>query len=389
VTDEVAFGPENFGHPSDEIHRIVTESLTAVNALHLRDRHTHELSGGEKQRVIIAAMLACQPDYLILDEPSSSLDPKGVIQLREVLTGLKRKGLGVLCIEHQFPAFLPISDRILMISGGKVATRPQSATIPEEISTSTVELTKAISKSEVLRIQMSSFSYGNRKAINQVSAAFHKGELVALMGDNGSGKTTLLGMIAGLLQPDEGEVLLGDNRIKSWKPHEIAGKIGVVFQNPNHQIFERTVWKEHTLGLEILGRDTEDYTVLAEQSLENVGLIELKERNPFSLSHGQKRRLNVSSVSVHNPEIYLFDEPFIGQDSDGRQIITKKMTNHIEDNGTCIVVTHDINFALRVCNRVIFMEKGSILLDGPPKSVIDSLGRMGWSEYSTSEVDPE
>jgi energy-coupling factor transport system ATP-binding protein len=383
VADEIAFGPENFGIPSNELDNLVTESLDAVDASHLRERSTQELSGGEKQRIIISSMLACQPNYLLLDEPSSSLDPRGTAKLRDVLTGLRSKGLGILIIEHQFPAFLTVADRILRISEGKI-----EPWVPDEpVSKSTRRPDIESSKPETIRMREVSFSYGTRKAINKVSITISQGELVALMGDNGSGKTTFLGVVAGLLQPDEGEILLEKTAFNSLKHREIAEKIGVVFQNPNHQIFERTVWKEHTLGLEVLGHDIEDYSVTAEQTLDQVGLLDMRERNPFSLSHGQKRRLNVSSVTIHKPKVFLFDEPFIGQDAEGRRIISQKMEDHVKTKGTCIVVTHDPIFARQFCNRIIFMDKGSILLDGPPHSVLSSLENMGRTEYTTVEVN--
>ena len=385
VADEVAFGPENFGIPSNDLDTLITDSLDAVGALHLKDRSTQELSGGEKQRIVIAAMLACQPNYLILDEPSSSLDPKGAIQLRDVLIDLKSKGLGIMVIEHQFPAFLPVADRILKISEGKI-----ESWIPDETTfRHTLQIGMPITKAETIRIRDVSFSYGDRKAVNQVSMEISQGELVAVMGDNGSGKTTLLGLVAGLLQPDEGEIFLDDVAINSLNRRELAGKNGVVFQNPNHQIFERTVWKEHVLGLDVLGFSFEDYSLTAEQSLDQVGLLGMRDRNPFSLSHGQKRRLNVSSVTIHKPKVFLFDEPFIGQDAYGRRIITQKMTDHVKAEGTCIVVTHDPIFASQFCSRIIFMDEGSILFDGLPQSVLSSLESMGRSEYTSPEANPD
>ncbi len=384
VADEVAFGPENFGISVKEIDTLVANSLDAVGAPYLKERSTQELSGGEKQRIVIAAMLACQPNYLILDEPTSSLDPKGTIQLRDILTELKSKGLGIIIIEHQFSAFLPVADRILKISEGKV----ESCMADEATSDWTPQTDTGTNKAETIRIRNVSFSYGDRKAVNQVTLGISQGELVAVMGNNGSGKTTLLGLIAGLLQPDEGNIFLDDVAIHSMNHREIAEKNGVVFQNPNHQIFERTVWKEHVLGLDVLGLNLEDYSLIAEQSLDQIGLLSMRDRNPFSLSHGQKRRLNVSSVAVHKPKVFLFDEPFIGQDADGRRIISHKMADHVKAEGICIVVTHDSIFASQFCSRIIFMDEGSVLFDGLPQSVLNSLERIGRSEYTKPEVDP-
>lgn len=389
VTDEVAFGPENYCKQPEEIEKLVERSLTSVSSWHLRNRSTHKLSGGEKQRIIIAAMLASEPDYLILDEPSSSLDPKGAFELRDVLTTMKEKNLGILCIEHGLSTILPIADRILQISDGKV-TEISRNQIPLPSFSAQFSGTLGFEDSkEVIRIEEATFSYGKQKAVNEVSLVLNRGNLVALMGDNGSGKTTLLAMMAGLLEPNSGRVLLGTRLISSLGKKEIARRVGVVFQNPNHQIFERTVWKEQTLGLEVLDYGTEEHMNDAKEALNTMGLYSYQERNPFSLSHGQKRRLNVSSVTLHEPEIYLFDEPFIGQDADGRRIITCTMAQRVETGGVCVVVTHDPVFARKSCNRILFMDNGSILLDGTPESVQARLQENGRQEYTVREGQSE
>ncbi|TFG08171.1 ABC transporter ATP-binding protein [Candidatus Thorarchaeota archaeon] len=382
VSDEVAFGPENYCKDTNEIEQVVESSLSSVSSWHLRNRSTHKLSGGEKQRIIIAAMLASEPDFLILDEPSSSLDPKGTLQLRDVLSAMKEKNLGILCIEHQLSSFLPIADRILQISEGKVIQIPKNKTLSADIPQKSSGMVGVENSEEVIRLENTTFSYGKQKAVNQVSLVLNRGDFVALMGDNGSGKTTLLSMIAGLLEPNIGEVFLNRTSIATLGRREIAKRIGVVFQNPNHQIFERTVWKEQILGLEVLEYNLEENEDNAKKVLDEMELSSYSERNPFSLSHGQKRRLNVSSVTLHEPEVYLFDEPFIGQDADGRRIIAQKMSHRVETGGICMVVTHNPTFAREFCNRILFMENGSILLDGSPQAVQARLQEIGKPEYA-------
>jgi energy-coupling factor transporter ATP-binding protein EcfA2 len=116
--------------------------------------------------------------------------------------------------------------------------------------------------------------------------------------------------------------------------------------------------------------------------LKNIDLWNLKDRNPFSLSHGQKRRLNISSVTTHNPDILLFDEPFIGQDQSGLSFITEIIQNKVQCGGAAVVITHNPDFALNYCTRIIFMDKGSILLDGSPQIVLSRLEQMGRHEYA-------
>jgi energy-coupling factor transporter ATP-binding protein EcfA2 len=383
VVDEVAFGPENFGLKTDTIAALIDTTIDEVGSTHLRSRHTFAISGGEKQRVAIASVLSCQPDYLILDEPSSSLDPKGILSIRSILSGLKARDVGIICIEHNLNAFAPISDRVLVMSAGNLSEWSPSKEVQEPVSPK-VSVNK---ENRLLLMKNASFSYGLTKIIHNTDLGVYEGEIIALMGENGSGKTTLVNLLSGLLTPQTGEVFVGDKSIQNMKRKEITQEISMVFQNPNHQIFEKNVWREQILTIGILGYQTAEHLERADMFLEEAGLSELKERNPFSLSHGQKRRLNVSSIMVHSPKILLFDEPFIGQDITGRKFIRSVVTEAANTGGASIVVTHDSNFAKNYCNRVIFMEKGSILLDGSPQMVFQKLHEMGRTEFVTMGVD--
>jgi len=382
VADEVAFGPENYGFELESIKNLIDSTLSEVDATHLQHRPTFAISGGEKQRVAIASMLSCQPDYLILDEPSSSLDPKGILSLRKILSKLKARNVGVVCIEHNLEAVRPISNRILTLSNGAIS----SWTFSEKPTIKDVREHPTHENNCLLFMKNINFSYGLRKVIQNVELAIHKGEIIALMGANGSGKTTLVSLLGGLLTPDTGEIFLEKAPIRGMSRKEITKNLSIVFQNPNHQIFERTVWREQNLTIDILGHQSSEDYQRATALLEDADLATMKERNPFSLSHGQKRRLNVSSVSVHSPHILLFDEPFIGQDFDGRNFILNILINTATNGGASLVVTHDSNFAKNHCDRVIFMENGSILLDGPPETVFKRLIEMNRAEFVSLEV---
>jgi len=379
VSDEVAFGPENYGNDAEEISTMIDSSLRSVDSEHLYDRATFELSGGEKQRLIIASMTVCRPDFLILDEPSASLDPRGVIQLRHILKELQGQNIGVIVIEHNLQAIQPVADRILALSDGKTLTFDT----PEQQESSQITPRMAVdTDSPFLTTENLEFSYGERKVINNVTLGVHRGETVGVMGSNGSGKTTLMGLLGGLLVPSSGTIHLKDTLLDKMSTKEIARRVATVFQNPNHQIFEKTVWKEQILTLEALDLITSETLQQCENTLEKAGINNLKERNPFSLSHGQKRRLNMSSIMIHQPEILLLDEPFIGQDPEGREFIKNTVLETVERMGTALIVTHDPHFVHSYCDRVIFMDKGSILLDGPPSSVLERLKTMGFREYA-------
>ncbi|MGY5853373.1 MAG: ABC transporter ATP-binding protein [Candidatus Thorarchaeota archaeon] len=375
VSDEVAFGPENYLVEHHEIAERVTQSLESMRTSHLIDRSTNHLSGGEKQRVVIASLLASRPEYLILDEPSSSLDPKGINSLRKILLDLKKNGIGVVCFEHRLQSVLPVADRVLRLSGGRLSE--SSDTFKE----SSADTKQSVSGTPLLTTSDLSFSYGTNPVVKDIDLSMNSGEVIALMGNNGSGKTTLISLLAGLLTPESGKIYLRNRPIVELSRKEIAKQVAVVFQNPNYQIFEKTVWDEQILSLNLLDFDSITYLETAENLLKAADLIDSRTRNPFSLSHGQKRRLSVTSVVAHNPEIYLFDEPFIGQDREGREFITEIMTNKARDGGVCLAATHEPEFAVKYCNRLLFMDMGSIILDGTPESVLGSLSQLGFEEY--------
>lgn len=380
VSDEVAFGPENYLIESEEIQSLVTSSLTAAESQYLHNRTTYALSGGEKQRVAIASMLATRPQYMILDEPSSSLDPRGVLALQQILIELKSRNIGIVCIEHQLSTVLPIADQIKYLSNGNITEwTPKSI---EKSSRSSPKLPSFDANHTLISAKNVSFSYGEICAVKEVTVDVCKGEIIGLMGNNGSGKTTLVGILGGLIKPDKGEIHVEGNLLKKLKRKEIVQKISVVFQNPNHQIFERTVWKEQILTLDILGLIDELTIEQLDTTLKDIRLENLKERNPFSLSHGQKRRLNISSVVNHHPNILLFDEPFIGQDQRGHDYIIDVIQKSVEAGGAAVIITHDSNFVLNHCTRTIFMEKGAVLLDGTPQMVLSRLEKMGRQEYT-------
>lgn len=380
VSDEVAFGPENYEFDEKTIKNLVKSSLSYVSASHLSQRKTHTLSGGEKQRIAIASMLACQSDFIILDEPSSSLDPRGIIHLRNFLSQLKTNNVGIICIEHNLGAIRPIADRVLSLDNGILSNvleqQRQDLIVPKNLQNS-------VDEKSLLNLERVSFSYGPVSILRNIDININPGEIVALMGANGSGKTTLVSILGGLLSPDEGSVSLCGVPISKLRPKDITRQLSIVFQNPNHQIFESTVWKEQILTSEILEMNNDECKETSQSLLEATGLYPLNERNPFSLSHGQKRRLNITSTVAHKPHILLLDEPFIGQDQDGRQFILNTIHDTVKTGGAALMVTHDADFAGKYCNRIVFLEDGAILLDGSPESVLERLPEIGHDEYSS------
>ena len=381
VSDEVVFGPENFLMDLLEIEQALKTSLQAVGAHHLSDRPTYAISGGEKQRTAIASILSSRPNFVIFDEASANLDPKGIESLRKIILNLKEHKFGVICIDHNQRAIARVADRVLHLQDGVL----HEVDIPPSPSLTAPEKGPSRYDSErtpLLNVRDVYFSYSRHTAINNVSLSLQRGETIALMGDNGSGKTTLLSLLGGLQSPHQGEILLQSKRIQSYSKKDLVQTIGFVFQNPNHQIFERTVWKEQTLTLQALDAGDDEHLATAEALLKEAHLDALIERNPFSLSHGQKRRLNITSILSHNPEILLLDEPFVGQDRAGRDFVAKIIHRHTSNGGVAVIVTHDMEYALASCNRILFLEDGSVLLDGLPLDVMKQLSALNYSEYT-------
>jgi energy-coupling factor transport system ATP-binding protein len=285
----------------------------------------------------------------------------------------------VLCIEHNLDAIRPISDRFLSMSGGSITDWTPAT--EQQTTPTTQPLVPTI---PLLTLDGVNFSYGTTQVIHNASLTIGQGEIIALMGGNGSGKTTLVCLLGGLLDQNSGRINLGGTPISNSgrDRKEIVKRISVVFQNPNHQIFERTVWKEQILTTELLNDVHEKSIERSTNLLNSANLGSFLDRNPFSLSHGQKRRLNITASIAHSPHILLLDEPFIGQDKEGREFISSKIVEIASENGAVLVVTHNPNFAKNYCNRVIFIENGSILVDGPPETVLKRLEEIGHSEYS-------
>lgn len=385
VSDEVAFGPENYQVEPTEIVERIQDKLAWIGGSYLSQRPTHAMSGGEKQRVVIAAMLACEPDYVILDEPSSSLDPPGIVLLRNILTSLKQKGLGILCIEHNIGAVRPVADRTLMMENGTLRDGPDGDSSTHSVST--VMRSVSPHPEPLLVASHLTFSYDHAAAVKDVSISAAGGEVIGIMGSNGSGKTTLLALLAGLLKPDSGQVILGGRPLRDIKRQEALKRVAVVFQNPNHQIFERTVWRDQMLAASVGALPADAASEVSGKLLERAGLAQYRESNPFSLSHGQKRRLNLTSTALLSPQVYLLDEPFIGQDPDGREFVSRLVNEMADRSGTCIVVTHSPEFVRRHCTRLVFMSEGAIVLDGPVQSVMKRMNEIGLGEYTVTEVD--
>lgn len=379
VADEVAFGPENLGLERGEISRRVTDSLEIVGGGDLFGREIQDLSSGEKQKVAIASVLALRPRNLILDEPTSSLDPGSTMGLGVVLGNLHRQGLTIVVIEHRYRWVIEYIDRAVELDKGRAREVGHIGRLADSAAPFRVQKRHHSRGRKLISVRGLSFSYGRRKALHEVDIEVHGGEILGIIGDNGSGKTTLISTIMGFLQPAEGGVEVKGRPVQATS--DIWSDIGLVFQNPTHQLIEATVGDEIEFGPRNFGMPDDDIGEKCRIMMDYFDLTGYALSSPHSLSVGEKRRLNVASVAVYEPDIFLLDEPFIGQDLGNVERIMELIGSRVAGGSACVLVTHDPDLAMAYCDRVAFLEEGEIKADGDPESVFRYLDRAGKDWY--------
>jgi energy-coupling factor transport system ATP-binding protein len=228
--------------------------------------------------------------------------------------------------------------------------------------------------SEIIRVEDVWFRYEGADfwALKGVSLTIKKGELLAIIGQNGGGKTTLAKNLNGLLKPTKGRVMVDGLDTKTTPTHEIVKRVGYVFQNPSHQIFESTVWKEVAYGPTNLGLSQEEIKQRVEWALSEVGLQGYEQYNPYDLDYGKMKLLTVASVLAMKPQVLILDEPTNGQDHAGRRLLSNLSKKLNREGFTVILITHDMRFVAETVNRVILVSNGEILMDGSTREVLNA-----------------
>jgi energy-coupling factor transporter ATP-binding protein EcfA2 len=385
VADEVAFGLENRRLPRSVIEERSVWALEIVDALHLRDRPLATLSGGEKQKVAIAAMMAAKPEVLIFDEPTSNLDPTATGEIFKVIQHIRqRAGITVIVIEHKLGYLRPFHPRVLRMERGRIVDdgenlRPyptHERERPAVLSARSPSTNGRTACTENLTV-----SYGDTPVLDRLSLDLGSGELVAVMGKNGSGKTTLLRCLMGLVKPEEGraEVLGLDTR--RVPVSSLAERVGFIFQNPDHQLFAESVWEEAIFAPRNFGslsRETEDRVG---RMLERCGLQQYRDSHPYRLSYGEKRRLNLTSILSYEPRLILLDEILIGQDMDNATLVMDLLREQTAKGSTVVNVTHDPETTRLYSDRLVFLDGGRVLVDAPTEQAFDRLADLGLQDY--------
>jgi len=462
VESEVAFGLENMAVERGEMRRRMDEALETVALLSRRHDPVATLSGGQKQRLAIACALALRPRILLLDEPVSQLDTQGAAEILEVIARLsEHHDLAVLLIEHRLEETARLADRVVLMDQGGVVSdklrdealrdltdlrslglavpqlpdlfcrlgrterpltaedapllplagvkeavgrRLEESESPFSVFPTASSLQPTASK-ETCVIRNLGFRYAKDAplVLDDLSATFHRGDRVALMGANGSGKSTLLHLLAGTLKPTSGGLEWFDSRgvggeSRSGGVGGVSGaaarreekkkknggpRAGLVLQVPDLMLFQETVADEIRFAPRHLGVSAPECDEITRDILERMGLTELADEAPFSLSRGQRLRTAVGSVLSMRPRVLLLDEPTTGQD---REQIERMMDGLAEGFDLVVFCTHDVDTAARHSSRVIVLAEGGVLLDGPPGEVLFDAEGLGRAKIRQTSV---
>lgn len=437
VENEIAFALENLKVPRDEIIKRIPRVLEAVRLEGMEKKHPAELSGGQKQRLAIAAALAAQPDLLILDEPTSQLDPVGAQEVFSTVFELNKElGMTILMSSHAAEEMGEYADRIGLLSYGKLLEVdtpdkiysniplllenslrvPQVAStfyniqkkginvpkIPVRLDEGKKEIISIAEKNEVFKkpfdlaeksslnsnllIHVNNLEHiypDGTKALHGVSLDIHTGEYVLIIGQNGAGKSTLVRHFLNLLKPTSGELQINGIDSKKLSVSELASHIGYIAQNPDNQIFNMSVWDEVAFALKNLKFSKEEIKSRTEESLSSMGLLEYKDRHPLALPKGDRARVVIAAILAMYPDTIIFDEPTTGQDFKGSQYILDISRKLHQMGKTVIVITHHLYLMPDYAERVIVMGKGSILLDAPIRQAYLDTEKLN-STYLTS-----
>lgn len=417
VEHEVAFAMEQVGMQRAEMNARMRPALEAVGLAGFEHRDPTSLSGGEKQRLAIASVLALRPSVIVLDEPTTDLDPEGRAEVFALIHKLREQNLTLIVIEHETEE-LRLSDRVILLREGEIAADGPPAEVMtrldllEDSGVHPPSLNKVMhllgigghadgvddAFEKIVRtfpklaahaaggdadppadspgnpdsaapplalIERLSFSYPDGpRVLDSVDLRIDAGDFVAIVGQNGSGKTTLAKHIVGLLAPVEGRVTLEGRDRATMRPAETAREVAYVFQNPDHQIFAATVWDEVAFGPRNFGLKLREVETRCTEVLDAVGLLAERDSDPFLLSKGERQRLAVASVLTLRPRLLILDEPTTGMDYREQRRMMGLVAELNRAGIAIVIITHTPYLVAEYARRVVLMRKGRKLFDG-------------------------
>ena len=419
---EIAFPMENLGYGRDLISRRVEESLDTLGIAHLRYRPIHELSGGEKQKVAIASVLALHPEVLILDEPTSELDPKSAEDVLAIIQRLNDElGITIILIEHRLDRVIHLIDRLIVIDeGGIVADgTPREILAGPQISGIGIGIPPIVRVVQELIVKgipiqgipltvkearlmldphvkqagawaASGVSNHNRQkpiigvhklwhayspevvALKDISFCVGEGDFVAIMGRNASGKTTLARHLNGLLKPTRGHVQINGIGTEKSTVAQLARHVGIAFQNPNDHLFADTVETEILFTLKRLGLERKPAQVKLEEVLERFHLQPYRNQYPRALSGGERQRVALASVIAAEPKVLVMDEPTRGMEYRLKAELMEFLNEYRAEGNIVILVSHDVETVAEHADRVILLSEGKVVVDSPSREALSN-----------------
>lgn len=407
-----------------EIQRRMAHALSSVGLEPCLDRDPMMMSGGQRQRLVMASVLVQEPQLLILDEPSSDLDPASRTQLRQTLRQLRDAGMSLMMTEQDHDD-LQLADRVILLDEGRLVwegspdmllrhpnmmrqrgIRPLALTEcfeelgcdplpltveeawacaeelhlmiepPADVLDDTVRLGVRASSLDgqseaVIQLDGVWFRYEERPVLQDINCAIYSGEFLALLGANGSGKSTLARLLNGLLAPTEGRILIDGLDTRATSMSELAKRVGLVFQNPDHQIFADTVWEEVAFSAKNLGCSPGEIAIRVRESLQAVGLPveENGALDPFSLRKGERQRVAVASILATRPAVLIFDEPTTGLDAQETDRMMAMVRELNRQGHTIVMITHSMRLVAEYAQRCLLLKAGQVVADGSPRDI--------------------
>ena len=405
VLNEVAFGLENLGVPRAETYARVDEALELLKIMHLRDRETFLLSGGEKQKVALAGVLAMRPSILLLDEPLASLDPASAQDSLDMVRRLADQGMTVLIVEHRVEDVLRIHpDRVMFLSDGLIrylgelgglskAVNYHEVKLPANDIVELARLDKAPAELHILpgvtqpvgsssespalvRFEDVDFGYDpDVEVLHGLNLEIKRGDVIAVLGPNGAGKTTFVKHAIGLLKPRRGRVFVAGRDTREASVAQIASTLGYVFQSPSHMLFAPTVHEELAFGPTNLKHPADQIEKEVKQALKIVNLSEKEQDPPLALSFGQQKRVSIAAILAMQSRILVMDEPTAGQDYQNYMNFMDAILQ-LPGFEAILFITHDVDLAVIYANRVLMIADGRLIADGTPQEVLHDFDRL-------------
>ncbi|MHB1134358.1 MAG: ABC transporter ATP-binding protein [Chloroflexota bacterium] len=423
VAEDVAFGPENLGWAPEDIRENVARSLAFVGMSGAAQRLSASLSGGETQRVALSCVLALDPGLFILDQPAAELEPLGRRRVYEHLRRLNREaGKTIVLVEDRLTEVVSFASRLICLQEGRIVRdaapteffadeqalaqnirlpdsiklhyqlngnlpstcRPPAPSAPQEMADRLKPLLDPAKLARladagaeggarpghqaaptVMEVRDLGFRYpgSERWALRDLNLKFQQGEFTAIIGENGAGKTTLAKNLAGLLRPTRGQVLIAGQDGARVSTARLSASLGYLFQDPDCQLFCDSVFDEVAFGLRVRKVPARQTAEAVDSTLSRLGLLALRQCHPYTLSRGQRKRLALASVLVHQPKVLVVDEPAAGLDHQATMEIMGLLAEFNRAGGTVLLITHDMDAVVGYAERSLVLAGGRVQLD--------------------------